>query len=154
MKNKRIRMNIQISGSRDGAPWPAPGEIVELPEDEANDLIRNRSASEVKDEKSVSDRPAEPYESVGLAQGHYPDASNRTGPPLVDQVGEVTDKGITVNGDHLTENRADKRNDDEQPVVPDDARVTPPASNAETAAVEAPDNAAARTDKPKATKKS
>ena len=34
-----VTMRRQISGTRDGADWPAPGETIDLPDDEATTLI-------------------------------------------------------------------------------------------------------------------
>lgn len=34
-----IAMKVQISGTRDGADWPAPGGTIDLPDDEATQLI-------------------------------------------------------------------------------------------------------------------
>jgi len=33
------KMRAQLSGTRNGADWPAPGELVELPEEEAADYL-------------------------------------------------------------------------------------------------------------------
>jgi hypothetical protein len=41
MANKKVRMIGQISGTRDGKDWPAPGGEITLPDDEANALIAN-----------------------------------------------------------------------------------------------------------------
>lgn len=35
----RIEMRAQLSGTRDGAEWPAPGQVIDLPDDEAQLLI-------------------------------------------------------------------------------------------------------------------
>lgn len=35
----KVRLNVQLSGTRDGVPWPAVGSVVELPEDEARDML-------------------------------------------------------------------------------------------------------------------
>lgn len=34
-----ITMRRQISGTRDGVDWPAPGETIDVPEEEAMQLI-------------------------------------------------------------------------------------------------------------------
>jgi hypothetical protein len=39
-----IRMVGQVSGLRDGKPWPLPGHAVDLPDDEAIHLIGNQMA--------------------------------------------------------------------------------------------------------------
>lgn len=33
-----VRMIVQLSGTRDGADWPAPGELLECPAEEAAQL--------------------------------------------------------------------------------------------------------------------
>lgn len=38
----RIQMTHHISGTRNGEPWPAPGGEIELPDDEALTVLRNR----------------------------------------------------------------------------------------------------------------
>jgi hypothetical protein len=38
-------MNVQISGTRNGEDWPAPGEEITVADWEADDLIRNGQAS-------------------------------------------------------------------------------------------------------------
>lgn len=43
----RVRMLRQISGTRNGKPWPEPGAIVDLPQDEAVMLCRLRMAEPV-----------------------------------------------------------------------------------------------------------
>lgn len=40
-----IRMTGQISGTRDGSPWPPPGTDLELPGDEAIALIAQGMAT-------------------------------------------------------------------------------------------------------------
>jgi hypothetical protein len=36
----RVTMTQQISGNRNGEPWPPPGEVVDLPKGEATDLVQ------------------------------------------------------------------------------------------------------------------
>lgn len=36
-----VKMQTQISGTRDGVDWPAPGEIVNVSDDEAAMLVAN-----------------------------------------------------------------------------------------------------------------
>ncbi|MHA7275362.1 hypothetical protein ACX80O_02345 [Arthrobacter sp. Hz1] len=43
-KNKKVRMVARISGTRDGKDWPAPGESISLPEEEALALLANGMA--------------------------------------------------------------------------------------------------------------
>ena len=35
----RVKLIVQLSGTRDGAEWPARGETVDLPDDEAVSLL-------------------------------------------------------------------------------------------------------------------
>lgn len=39
-----VRLNGDISGTRDGLPWPPRGSMVELPDDEAAQLCANGMA--------------------------------------------------------------------------------------------------------------
>ncbi len=55
----KVRLNVQMSGTRDGVAWPAVGSVVELPEDEARDMLTSGTASAVND----SDQP-EPVVTV------------------------------------------------------------------------------------------
>ncbi len=55
----RVRLNVQLSGTRDGVPWPAVGSVVELPDDEARDMLTSGTARPVdgddfEPERSVS----------------------------------------------------------------------------------------------------
>ncbi|MEV6079664.1 hypothetical protein AB0L80_31815 [Streptomyces sp. NPDC052069] len=43
----RIRMKVQMSGLRNGQPWPAFGEVTELPTGEAQHLVASGIAEEV-----------------------------------------------------------------------------------------------------------
>lgn len=47
----KVRMKVQISGTRDGADWPAPGEVVTLPDFEGARLCANGSAVPVAVDK-------------------------------------------------------------------------------------------------------
>ncbi len=49
-----IRMLGQISGTRDGEPWPAPGDTIDLPEDEAKNLIATGIAAKAEDVPMVA----------------------------------------------------------------------------------------------------
>lgn len=51
-------MNVRISGTRDGHDWPAAGEQVDLPKDEAEHLVAAGLA--IAPEAKKADAPAEP----------------------------------------------------------------------------------------------
>lgn len=40
----RVKMQMQITGTRDGAYWPAPGGVIDLPEQEAAKMVAAGSA--------------------------------------------------------------------------------------------------------------
>lgn len=52
----KVRMNVKLSGSRDGIDWPDPGDTIDLPADEAEQLISLDLASNLDDD----DTPAAP----------------------------------------------------------------------------------------------
>lgn len=43
----KVTLLASFSGSRNGVDWPAAGSVVDLPDSEAADLIRNGQAVEV-----------------------------------------------------------------------------------------------------------
>lgn len=48
-----VRMNYQISGTRDGEYWPRAGETINLPEEEAAQLISQGMASALADDETA-----------------------------------------------------------------------------------------------------
>ncbi|MCO5986568.1 hypothetical protein NE235_10685 [Actinoallomurus spadix] len=57
----RVKMRHQISGTRDGQDWPAPGEEIDLPEDEAVSVLNSGMAEAIEDadepEKATAPKP-------------------------------------------------------------------------------------------------
>jgi len=49
----KVRLRAQITGLRDGRPWPAVGTLLELPDDEAAALCKARLADPVASERPV-----------------------------------------------------------------------------------------------------
>lgn len=43
----KVQIVAKISGSRDGVDWPNPGETIDVPAEEAADLIRLGFAKEI-----------------------------------------------------------------------------------------------------------
>jgi hypothetical protein len=41
----KVKLKVQLSGTRDGVPWPAVGSVVELPDDEARSMLVSGTAS-------------------------------------------------------------------------------------------------------------
>lgn len=52
----RVKMVAGITGTRDGVDWPAPGESIDLPQDEAELLVANGLA--VADESKPAKKAA------------------------------------------------------------------------------------------------
>lgn len=46
---KRVRLAVQMSGTRDGVAWPGVGSVVELPDDEAESMLRSGMARATDD---------------------------------------------------------------------------------------------------------
>lgn len=145
----RIRMTTQPSGTRNGAEWPIPGTKeadIELPDEEATDLITTGHAVEITGDLESHDagREAEPWESVGVAHGEYPDATGRTGPPLT----EVPEQ-LAVNKVPEPLIESPPADEVDGPVVPEDARTASPLDAkgpvVEEATTKATENAATRT---------
>jgi hypothetical protein len=44
----RVMMKVQLSGTRNGQPWPGKGETMELPDDEAAQMCASGMAETVK----------------------------------------------------------------------------------------------------------
>lgn len=63
----RVRMKVTVSGTRDGEPWPERGSVVDLPDDEARQLIAGGLAAEPDDspeaEAPVEEATAPPAET-------------------------------------------------------------------------------------------
>lgn len=56
----RIRMTVEMSGTRNGEPWPKRGEVAELPTTEAAHLVGAGIAVEVPDEAPVVETATAP----------------------------------------------------------------------------------------------
>lgn len=52
----RVKLLIELSGARDGAPWPARGEEVELPDEEAALMCANGYAEPVASRRKAETR--------------------------------------------------------------------------------------------------
>jgi len=45
----QVKVNIQVSGLRDGQPWPPVGGVLEMPQEEALPLLQNGTVVAVYD---------------------------------------------------------------------------------------------------------
>ena len=90
--SKSVKLVRQISGTRNGVPWPKPGEYLEVPDAEAAELIAigiaaDDSPEEVADadvhkvEKAVANRSVKAEEKTldGEALKRTPRARKATG---------------------------------------------------------------------------
>lgn len=55
----KVKLSISVSGLRDGKPWPARGEIIEVPDQEGADMCAAGQAEPVVEDRSEK-RPARP----------------------------------------------------------------------------------------------
>lgn len=58
-----VRMKSKISGTRDGSDWPAPGETLEVPEEEAAQLVAGGIAV-IDAEPETADAPTGEVETA------------------------------------------------------------------------------------------
>ena len=97
---KTVIMAAQITGTRNGEDWPAPGKEIELPEGEANDLVRSGLAIDPDDvetatvpvvaETATTDgrRPlkagpaGEGLDTATIADSKYPTGPHEDTPPI------------------------------------------------------------------------
>lgn len=61
----RVRMKVTISGTRDGKPWPERGEVVDLPDGEAEQLVASGLATTGDEESDEGDAPEETATAPG-----------------------------------------------------------------------------------------
>lgn len=54
----RVRMIARLSGTRDGADWPLPGETIDVPDAEADDLERIGVAERVSAKSTIAPEAA------------------------------------------------------------------------------------------------
>lgn len=54
----RVRMLVQVTGTRNGAAWPAPGEEIDLPKHEAEKLVAAGHAERTVEPKKSARRKA------------------------------------------------------------------------------------------------
>jgi len=64
-------VRAQISGTRNGEDWPAPGSTIELPEDEAKDYLAAGIIATPTDESDTSkaEEPAKPTGNKAVGKG-------------------------------------------------------------------------------------
>ncbi|MFI9005099.1 hypothetical protein [Streptomyces sp. NPDC053541] len=79
----RVRMRVKISGTRDGAEWPDRGDTIDLPDDEAEQLIRYGGAEPTEPEAAedtVDEDPDEGGDGPDEGDGGEPDVETATVP--------------------------------------------------------------------------
>lgn len=67
----RIRMNISMSGTRNGEDWPPRGSVVDLPDDEAQHYIDNGTAEPApgRDDEPDEERAVAPAPETRRGRG-------------------------------------------------------------------------------------
>lgn len=60
----KIRMKIQMSGTRNGQRWPKAGETADIPTGEATHLVASGIAEQVTDEQVTEPQPEPEAEAV------------------------------------------------------------------------------------------
>jgi hypothetical protein len=72
----RVTMKTNITGYRNGEPWPGVGGTIDLPDGEAADMIANGYAKEAIDEE-----PAERHDTPATDDSGAPAAAHDGGAP-------------------------------------------------------------------------
>lgn len=92
----KVRMNVSISGTHDGQPWPPKGDVVDLPSDHAAALCAAGHAEPVADtgvEKAVDERPVQKRRGRPAGSKNKPAATDAQPTP------ETGDAAGEPNGD-------------------------------------------------------
>ncbi|MFF1843055.1 hypothetical protein ACFVW9_15080 [Streptomyces sp. NPDC058217] len=79
----RVRMKVSVSGTRDGESWPAKGGTIDLPEDEAKNLIAIGVAAEGSDEDEAGpaeENAAAPADEETATPGGRPSTPRKPAP--------------------------------------------------------------------------
>ncbi len=68
----KIRMLVEMSGSRNGQRWPRRGEVAELPTAEAAHLVASGIAERVAEPEPVETAVAPPAETAAVPEPETP----------------------------------------------------------------------------------
>lgn len=71
----RVAMKLQISGTRNGEPWPARGETIDLPDDEAAALVAQGAAEPAGETADAAPEQGKPRRRSGKPAGETADAT-------------------------------------------------------------------------------
>ena len=80
----KIQMLVEMSGTRDGKPWPSRGNIIDLPDDEAAVLCSQSVAV-----------PVVAIHDVETADAKTPEVEERVR-PIEDKAPEVKERALTT----------------------------------------------------------
>lgn len=82
----KVRMKVSMSGTRNGQPWPARGEMLECSDAEGADLVAANLAEQVesakkaaKVETATDDRPVETTKGLTTERGPRGGGSRTSG---------------------------------------------------------------------------
>lgn len=73
----QVRMKVTISGTRDGQPWPPRGELVDLPDGEAEQMIRGGLAGAAGDDEAGADEETPAVEEATAPKAETSTPSRR-----------------------------------------------------------------------------
>lgn len=79
----RIRMKVEMSGTRNGEPWPKRGEVAELPTAEAAHLVGAGIAEEVRHEAPTVETAVAPVAETS----EQPDTEDAAAPETEERRG-------------------------------------------------------------------
>jgi hypothetical protein len=83
-------MKVDVSGARDGVPWPPRGGTVDLSDAEGTDLCASGLAEPAEEEQGVDDAPAETaFSPDGVTETAVPDESSEQRGGLTTETGPV-----------------------------------------------------------------
>lgn len=122
----QVKLDVQISGTRNGEDWPPPGTVLDFPEAEARDLIAAGQGHAPAEGESKEPRPPKPWESVGVASNDFPAADGRAGPVLEREALAPRDQAVYDAVKEIHEGKA--KGDVPQAGTKGSKIVTPPQS--------------------------
>lgn len=53
----KVRLAVDISGTRDGVPWPPKGSVIDLPSDEAKSMLHAGTAKSPDEDEPADEEP-------------------------------------------------------------------------------------------------
>ncbi|MEU6344480.1 hypothetical protein ABZ883_26430 [Streptomyces sp. NPDC046977] len=73
----QVRMKTTLSGTRDGQPWPARGELVDLPDEEAAHMVSVGLAETADGDEPVVEEATAPEAERSTPTGRKPSTRSK-----------------------------------------------------------------------------